>query len=195
MQWGAWGARVEFGPEGNPSNYVDNVHLGWWVAGDITTAEELADPDNFTALGPTATYDGHAIGNVANDLGGEGWKTYVATGDLAMTWSFAQRIGDLTISRFDTANFGADGLSFTGAMCAPGVTCGTGNFSGVNVAAGNHFGGPLSGQLPGELGSLSGSAAGSFVNNGPTPAAGVIGNWNVGSQSYMATGIFAGARQ
>ena len=36
-------------------------------------------------------------------------------------------------------------------------------------------------------------AIGSFVNNGTTPAGGVIGNWNVNSANYRATGIFAGS--
>jgi hypothetical protein len=188
---------VEFGSNSNPDQYVDNVHLGWWIAGDITTQDQI-DADPFLSGGPTATYTGTAIGNVANGLGAGGWKTYIATGDLAMTWEFGPRTGDLTISRFDTANFGTNGLSFGGAMCAPGVTCGTGDFSGVSVAAGNHFGGTLSGQHA-DVGSLSGNAAGSFVNNGSTIAGGVIGNWNISNAgydpaTYKATGIFGGTR-
>ena len=93
---------------------------------------------------------------------------------------FAQRSGDLQISKFDTANFN-NGLTFSGPMSAPGV------------ANGNRFTGPLYGQLPSNLGSLSGSAAGSFVNNGDMKAAGVIGNWNVVNSAYRAGGIFAGA--
>jgi hypothetical protein len=95
-----------------------------------------------------------------------------------MTWEFGPRTGNLTIDKFDTANFGSNGLSFTGAMSAPGQL--------------NHFGGSLSGSLPSDV-SLSGSAAGSFVNDGARKAAGVIGNWNIGGQGYKATGIFAGS--
>jgi hypothetical protein len=65
--------------------------------------------------------------------------------------------------------------------------------SAPGVANGNHFTGPLNGQLPSNLGSLSGSAVGSFVNNGDMKAAGVIGNWNVVNSAYRAGGIFAGA--
>lgn len=187
LQWGAWGARVEFSNgESAEDHHVDNIHLGWWVSGEPTTVGQI---DALAQTGATATYTGHAIGNVANNLSGSGWQTYVAAGNLNMTWNFGPRTGNLTISQFDTQYFGGNGLSFSGAMCAPGVSCGT----GINVAAGNHFGGPLSGQLPGGLGSLSGNAAGSFVNNGPNPAAGVIGNWNVGHNDYKAGGIFAGS--
>ena len=72
----------------------------------------------------------------------------------------------------------------------------------------NQFGGPLSiaGELPNnlsELNGMTGSATGSFVRgpinfndgrpiSGSTPQ-GVIGNWNVGSERYSATGIFAGS--
>jgi hypothetical protein len=178
LKWGAWGARVEFGNGDNQSHYVDNVHLGWWVAGDLAGESDI---DTLAALNATATYNGHVIGDVASNLDDGGWKTYVAAGDLTMDWNFAQRSGNLEISRFDAANFNG-GLTFSGPMSAPGVIAGNGN----------HFGGPLSGQLPGNLGSLSGSAVGSFVNNGDVKAAGVIGNWNVAGSAYRAGGVFAG---
>ena len=98
-----------------------DVNLGWYVAANgnaITTPEQLADADNFLALDPLAYYDGKAIGNVANDIDNNNiWDTYVATGDLAMSWSFANRTGDLSISHFDTS-VTPGGLSFTGALCA-----------------------------------------------------------------------------
>ena len=76
---------------GNPTQLVDNVNLGWWVAGDLATSGDL---DTLQALNATATYNGHAIGNVAS-LDGSTWRTYVASGDLEMNWSFAERAGDL----------------------------------------------------------------------------------------------------
>jgi hypothetical protein len=178
LKWGAWGARVEFSNGNNSSQFVDNIHLGWWVAGDL--ADE-SDIDTLAALNATATYDGHVLGDVASNLNDAGWKTYVAAGDLSMSWDFAQRSGDLEITRFDTANF-SGGLSFGGPMSAPGQL----------AANANHFSGPLSGSLPGDLGALNGSAVGSFVNNGDIKAAGVIGNWNIANQVYRAGGIFAG---
>jgi hypothetical protein len=181
LQWGAWGSRVSFGNGESGPQYVDNIHLGWWVAGDIATDTDL---DALQALDASATYQGHVIGNVANNLDDGGWNTYVATGDLEMNWAFASRTGDLTISKFDTQNFN-DGLTFSGPMCAPGVYgCGTG--------AGNHFGGPLNTPQGSPI-ALTGSAAGSFVNNGAAKAAAVVGNWNIGGAGYKATGILAGS--
>ena len=181
LQWGAWGTRLAFGngTQDNPNatQYVDNVHLGWWVAGDIASATDLNELGNQFA---SAIYSGHAIGNVANNIDGNGSKTYVAAGDLSMSWNFNLREGNLTIDKFDRPNFGGNGLAFSGPMSAPGQL------------SAKHFQGPLSGQLPGDL-SVSGSAAGSFVNDGAKKAAGVIGNWNVGGNAYKAGGIFAGS--
>jgi hypothetical protein len=193
MKWGTWGGQLQFRDGGSypQANVTADVNLGWYVVGDITDVSALE------ALGGSANYKGTAIGNVANNIDGSGWKTYVATGDLAMNWNFAGHTGDLTISKFDTS-VTPGGLTFTGDMCAPGVACGGGNFV---APEGNHFGGPLSGTLPNNLGLpenidrvLAGSAVGSFVNNGNTLAAGVIGNWNVHNDVYGATGIFGGKR-
>ena len=170
LQWGAWGSRVEF--NNNSSQYVDNIHLGFWVAGDVTDIDALA------ALGGSAKYEGHAIGNVAYNS-----NTYVAAGDLGINWNFAERAGDLTISKFDQKNF-EGGLTFEGPISDPNP-----------AVSGKHFVGEITGQnLPQNLGALEGSATGSFVNKGATPAAGVIGNWNVGGEAYKATGIFGGSK-
>lgn len=181
IKWGAWGARVEFGSNSNPAEYVDNIHLGWWAAGNVASASDLQDLGNLYA---SATYNGHVFGNVANGLNDD-WKTYTATGDLLMTWDFADRTGLMTISQFDRGNFGSEGLTFEGSMCAPGNSCGS-------VPYGNHFGGNISGSLPNDT-SVRGSASGAFVNDGAKQAAGIMGNWNVGNSHYKAGGIFAGA--
>jgi hypothetical protein len=122
-----------------------------------------------------------------------------------MTWDFGSREGRFDVTKFDTAHFGADGLSFGGRMCAPGVAaCGT------NTPGGNHFGGALSGTLPATAPggaelidipeadrNLDGFALGSFArgpdNIGRSIPQGVIGNWGIGNDRYMASGIFAGA--
>lgn len=179
IKWGAWDTRVGFGDSAEGPEYVDNVHLGWWVAGDITKAAELQDLANQDMV---ATYNGSAIGNVSSRIGRDSWSTYVASGKLFMDWDFAERAGSFEISKFDTPNFGAKGLNFGGRMNQPG-----------NLA-GNHFKGPISGNLPNQLGSLNGMARGSFVNDlAGNAARGVIGNWNVQGQNYKATGIFAGS--
>ena len=165
--------------------------FGWWVAGDVIDNSDLLTD-------ATASYAGHVIGNVSTNIGAGGWVTYVAAGDMDMDWDFNSRSGDLTIGHFDRS-ITPGGLTFTGAMSAPG-----------ELATGkNQFGGPLSlanDNLPenlSDLNGMTGSATGSFVrgpNNfsggqpirGSTPQ-GVIGNWNVGSARYNATGIFAGS--
>ena len=81
IQWGAWGARVEFGSSG--PQYVDNVHLGWWVAGDITAATDLTELGNQFAQ---ASYSGHAIGNVAS-LAGDSLE------DLCCEWRLGDELG------------------------------------------------------------------------------------------------------
>jgi trimeric autotransporter adhesin len=191
LQWGAWGTRVKFSDSEGPQ-YIDNIHLGWWVAGDVIDNSDL--PTDLSA-----SYTGHVIGNVSTNIGNNGWQTYVATGDLEMAWDFNSRSGDLTISKFDRS-ITPGGLTFSGEMSAPGEFA-TGK---------NQFGGPLSlanTNLPNNLSSLNGmtgSATGSFVrgpsnfNNNGTPISGstpqgVIGNWNVGSARYNANGIFAGS--
>ena len=56
----------------------------------------------FMALGPTATYSGNVIGDVAYNPDGTGWTTYTATGKMAMDWNFSRSQGELEISNFDT---------------------------------------------------------------------------------------------
>jgi hypothetical protein len=185
IKWGAWGTSVKFKEGVNPeaNDVAANVHLGWWVAGNMTSTSEL---DNLAAKGASATYNGNAIGTVASTLGsGIGWKTYVAAGDMHMGWDFAARSGQLDITKFDTKHFGPNGISFGGLMTTPGD---------VSI---NKFSGGLSGtNLPANLNDLNGFATGSFVNNGIKPqgvANGVVGNWGVGNNAYKATGIFAGS--
>jgi hypothetical protein len=197
IAWGAWGSRVAFGNEGNPANpeYVDDVHMGWWVAGNV-----VKDTVGALPLSGDANYAGHAIGNVAS-LGSSGWNTYVATGNMDMKWNFGTRSGTLDIRRFDTS-VTPNGLSFGGTMNMPGVVA-PGQIEVTNLP--NQFSGGLTGSSP--IGSLTGSANGSFVSSpgpGQVPS-GVLGNFNVSNSvpslntappvpaTYVATGIFAGS--
>ena len=111
LKWGAWGARAGFQntTSGGGDNVNVDVHLGWWVAGNV-----VGD----LPTGGSASYAGHTIGTVANNIDGGGWVTYVATGDMDMSWNFGSRSGQLNITHFDTPNTG--GLHFGGAMSAPG---------------------------------------------------------------------------
>jgi hypothetical protein len=84
---------------------------------------------------------------------------YDSSGELTMNWSFANRTGDLTISNFDARSYstGANGLT------QPSL-----EFSGSLKQTGGE-----------SIGLTSGSVTGSFVNNGPVAAGGVMGKWGV----------------
>jgi hypothetical protein len=219
-QWGTFATLVTFidDPEytgEGPTRSFDRTTvaiLGWWIAGDIPAVGQLPITGN-------ATYSGSTIATVStNLLNNETWGSYVATGDVDMSWNFGTRKGLLEISKFDTQHFGEQGLTFGGTMCAPGVTsCGSTPGGKWQTPAGNHFGGPLTGQLPNnylsegfteEQRKLNGFALGSFVRgetnyqvlndtfvpiNRSVPQ-GVIGNWGAGNDRYMASGIFGASR-
>lgn len=187
--------------------------LGWWIAGDIPAVGQLP-------ITGTASYAGDTIATVATDLFGDGgWTTYVATGDVEMNWNFGKRTGNMTVSNFDAGHF-EGGLQFGGKMCAPGITsCGTTpDGAKWNTPNGNHFGGPLKGTLPNfgpseglspQAQALNGFALGSFVRGPsnyqtvgdlPVPISrsipqGAIGNWGIGNDRYMASGVFGASRQ
>jgi hypothetical protein len=193
MKWGAAVAQVRFGDEigdedGIPDEYIDNL-FGFWITGDLPTVGSLPQTGG-------ATYDGHTIGTVLERHGfGESnhWEFRTAGGDLHMTWNFAQRQGDLSITNFDEdGTYGP--LNVSGQMKMPGV-----------LSEINQFSGPLLGTLAGPPNNnnvdnpqfpinVGGSAAGSFARRGNDAAAGVIGNWHAGNNYYKATGIFGASR-
>ncbi|MEM9732888.1 MAG: FecR domain-containing protein [Pseudomonadota bacterium] len=133
VDWGWWGTRVQ--PEDNAalsasSRRRDHVHMGTWVAGDITRAVDLP-------MSGTATYSGTAIGNVVDFTPGN-QATYIASGAAGMSFNFGSRTGTLDIS-IDGMNasgsvqqdVGTDAL-FSGTMNnLPGVT-GSANGAFVN---------------------------------------------------------------
>ena len=171
LKWGAWGARLNFTDQSQQSVSLDG-HLGWYVAGNLTTPTEL-DALASPTTKMTATYTGAALGDVAK-LSGNQWQTYTAAGDLIVNWNFGDRNGNLNINNFDGHSFGTTDHGLT----QPSLDI-------------NQFSGQLSGS------GLTGSATGSFANNvvqhTPVVAGGVLGNWNVGNDVYKATGIFAGS--
>ncbi|MFC3615794.1 FecR domain-containing protein [Lutimaribacter marinistellae] len=163
MQWGWWGTQTEFRDSSlTGGSRTDMVHLGTFVTADIPTAAELP-------MSGRGEWRGHAIGNVAVD-GELGTRRYVAVGDMAMDFDFAERVGTLSIDNFD-------GRSFSGPMGS----------SGVGDAL-NRFDGPLSGD------GLSGSATGSFARGPLGPDQGVLGSFDVGGFGYSAAGTFMGER-
>ena len=186
MTWGAWLTllNVENG-ENSDHQPLPNTQIsaiGWWVA-----ADSLPTIGQLPTLG-TASYDGHAIGEVL--YGSEGIQTYLAKGDVHMDWDFGQRAGVLDITNFGVpGNENVPVLNASGRMDMPGV-----------ATALNKFSGPLRGTLGNDhcAPTVYGIANGSFAANGTDKTAGVIGNFSVAnfgdSTFYKASGVFGAGR-
>jgi hypothetical protein len=170
LEWGWWGTQIRSGTDpANPESedLRANVHLGTWVAGDVTRNQQLAD-----LAGTSAHYEGSAVGHVSTALDG-GVADYVASGTMNMDYDFGSRAGAMAINDFDGRNFSGavNGNSFTDdALFSGGLTQ-------DNLDA-------------------SGTVSGAFVNDGASVAAGVIGNFALqsGTGDWAAVGILGGAR-
>ena len=169
MDWGWWGTRVSVGPDGTPETAgqleaQEYVHMGSWVAGDLTDAAELP---NFG----TATYAGTAIGTVLDTSVAGNPAAYIATGNMNMNVDFASRAGSFAITNFD------------GNMSAAGTL-------GVSTEAEDFatFDATLSG-----IG-ITGQAAGIFANDGTDIAKGVLGEFGLQDATRQAVGTFLGER-
>ncbi|RLP22511.1 FecR family protein [Mesorhizobium sp. YM1C-6-2] len=186
IQWGWWGTRVQSDVDPDPDNEhirTDYVHMGTWVAGDISTDAEIdalvANAEQIP-LGATVYYSGTVIGNVAR-ADGPNTASYIATGDLGVSYNFSDRTGDVDISNFDgnVALSGTRTIQQTDSWqtALRGV-----QLEGANVYAGN--------------GSLTGTFNGAFVNNpaaqtGPNVASGVIGSFDFTGAGVNAAGTGA----
>ncbi len=97
LEWGYWGTSANFKDDSLTADgeRYDNVHLGTWVAGDVTNSADLPTTGS-------AAYIGHAVGNVIND-----GAQYLAAGSFGMTVDFAKRTGAAAIADFDGRSFGA----------------------------------------------------------------------------------------
>jgi hypothetical protein len=167
IRWGFWGFSKDEATIGG--NEGDLQFDSTWVNGALTTAEQLdVKPGDYA----TATYGGDAVGTVNNS-----GDVYTATGDLYMGWDFAARSGNIEITDFDVEHTG--GLDVGGQVVSfPGQT----GFGGV-IGYDDEDEGP----------DYWGIAQGAFVNNGTSPAAGVIGNFGFGDGTdYTASGVFMG---
>lgn len=160
LEWGYWGGQVSYpDPQGTAGDTrKDFFHLGTWVAGNQTA--------NVPTAG-TATFTGHAIGNVVRDVDGQ-IQQFVAAGNYQQTWDFGTRTGTAQITDFAGENFGTTNLT---APITPG-----------------DFTGPVNGALTGQI-------AGTFVSDGGVNVAGVIGKFSVQAASdprdFTAQGIIA----
>lgn len=140
LDWGWWGTRSDVATSAEaPSSRSDYVHMGTWVAGDITRPVDL--PNNITV-----NYAGTALGNVARETAG-GVAKYIVSGGMNMSFDFASRTGNLLISDFDGMNLSsavsesstATQALFSGPLWGAGMAGSVhGAFvnDGSNVAAG-----------------------------------------------------------
>ena len=114
MTWGWWGGDVKYGADSSSNpNGRDRISLATYVAGTLTSTVQLPNTG-------TATYSGHAIGNVQN-----GSSAYVAAGSYTIAWNFQTQTGAVTIGNFD-------GATYTGNTA---LTNGTVNFTGALTRA------------------------------------------------------------
>jgi hypothetical protein len=188
IDWGWWGTRVEVAAGASdeiPEDRVDYVHMGTWVAGDVSTEAEietLVAGTTQVPFGATVYYSGTVIGNVARETV-DGTAQYIATGDLNVSYNFSSRSGGIDINNFDNnvALSGSIGETDTLQSALIG-----GALSGDNVYT----------DLD-PYDTLSGSFSGAFVNNPaaisgtPNVAAGVIGNFDFTGASVNAVGTGA----
>jgi hypothetical protein len=139
---------------------LEHLHMGTWIAG------RPADPLQLPATG-SATYSGHAIGNVAN-----GGALYTAVGSYENNWDFAKRAG--------TANMNFDSAQYSGTTQLIG---GTAVFQGTMTAAGAPRLGSQIGSFVQAPGDQAAAMAGRFVI------------WeNPGTPIYRASGTFGAQR-
>lgn len=145
---------------GDPDLATDRtqVQLAGWVAGQITDAMSLP------ATG-TATYLGHAFGNVHN-----GSDFYSAIGGVQVQFDFSTRMGDVDITDFDGADYSA---SISPSIQSNGVYSASG--TGLNE-------------------SRSVVVRGAFFAGGGDPAAETGGKFSITGSDYEAAGVFAASK-
>jgi hypothetical protein len=155
MTWGVWGGDVKYKP-GYTAYERDRLNFATYVAGNLTSTVQLPNTG-------TATYSGHAIGNVLN-----GSSAYIAAGGYTNAWNFATQTGAVTISNFD-------GATYTGNTA---LTSGTVNFTGPITGSGR------TGAVAGSFFNAPGAAG---------IAKGQAGTFTVTGTGYKAGGTFVGA--
>lgn len=157
LKWGFFFGDVDTGQDAGAR---EHIHLGSWIAGDVIT-----DRSRLPTSG-TATYSGHAFGNVVND-----GALYAARGTFTNQWDFASRAG--------LAELGFDGANMRGITR---LDNGTLKFSGA-LTGDSREAGIVGAFVRGD------EAAGE-------PPAGQIGRFQVrGGSSYNAVGTFGAERE
>lgn len=189
IDWGWWGSKTRFDGNANlPNGRTDQVHMGTWVAGDITDPNRIYGENGFTG---TATYAGTALGTVSRQTA-DGTATYAASGKMGMEFDFGARQGTLSITEFDKdPGYNPNGYNVSGTMYDES--------SGTEAL----FAGELRNN-DGYYYDRVGRATGAFVDDNvtgqtlnrnpaaPNVAAGVMGNFDFGINDAKVTGTFAG---
>jgi hypothetical protein len=168
LEWGYWGGKRQYFDADAGVTREEFYHLGTWVAGDISNEADLPTDG-------TATYSGHAVGDVTRNIDGVD-NQYVAGGGFDMTWDFGSRTGTATISDFDGITASAP---VTDTSIANAANSFAGSFSGTDSIGGN---------------SVTGGLNGSFVAGPDGPEQGVIGSFDFAGPGVSATGIVAAER-
>ena len=152
MQWGWWASSVS-----QSGGQRDVVQLATWVAGTLANVADIP-------VNGTATYSGHAIGNVNNN-----GTRYVAMGNFSQSWNFATKSGVASISNFDSLTVNLNTASGNGR-----------DFSSTGIAAGT------SAMVTGA------GLAGAFYR-APADVAGIAPSGAAGQFAITATGNYQAA--
>jgi hypothetical protein len=171
LEWGYWGGRRDWFDTGANEMRHEFVHLGTWVAGDISNEADLPTSGE-------ASYAGHVVGNVTRNIDGTDYQ-YIAGGGFNMDWSFQTRTGTASISDFDGINASTPAGGLTDTSVSNALNSFTGTLSGTDT-------------FPVTPTPVSGGIDGSFVSGPGGSAAGVIGSFDLVGASVSATGIVAG---
>ncbi len=123
LTWGVWGGDVRYGSNSayNP-NGRDRINFASFVAGTLTPQVQLPNTGS-------ATYSGHAFGNVQNGI-----KSYVAAGTYTNSWNFGSQTGNVTIGNFDGATYNGTTALTTGTVQFTGPISGAGRTGSVSGA-------------------------------------------------------------
>jgi hypothetical protein len=161
LKWGWWGTQLNMSTNPNATNedVRASVHLGTWVAGDISRDLDLP-------VAGTASYEGNALGNVSSN-----GTAYVASGAMNLNWDFGARSGNMSVTNFD-------GRDFSGTLNAPAPNGGDAVFTGSLVQSNMDASGPVNGAFVGSGGDSAAGVIGNFNLSGANTnwtAVGIIG--------------------
>jgi hypothetical protein len=126
LSWGFWSSNINYSG-GYRNGQTDNVNLGSYVVGQLTTSVQMPHTGS-------ATYNGFMIGNVQN-----GNNAYVGTGNYQMGWNYAARAGTFGAT-FDGTNYAGGVVATNRSGTNFGGLFANGNLSRIGALTGSFFG-------------------------------------------------------